>query len=91
MANTDDTLSWLYCECQVCEQLDAIAHDAAAWRALLTERGMECPAYARNPDYWRDGEQLTRNGDGGGCEAGDHALGVSPMSPEQLQLEGVEP
>ena len=76
MVKSDDTPSWLDCECEVCKQLDAIAHDAVAWRALLDERGLQCPVYARNPES---------------SEACDRALSLSPMSPEQLQLEGVEP
>ena len=75
----------------MCKQLDAIAHDADAWRALLNDRGMQCPVYARNSDYWRGDREVACNGDCGGCEACDRAFGLSPMSPEQLQLEGVKP
>lgn len=93
MANTDDTSSWLGCECEVCKHLDAVAHDIPAWHALLDEKGLQCPAYARcrNPDFGRGDKQLMCNGGCDGCEACDRVLGLSPMAPEQLQLEGVKP
>lgn len=92
MANSDETQGWLCCECDVCKHLDAIAHDIPAWHALLDEKGMQCPAYARsrNPDPWRVDTQLTCNGDCGGCEACDRTLGLAPMSEDrQLTIEGV--
>jgi len=91
VAKSDDTPSWLDCECEVCKQLDAVAHDAVAWRALLNERGLQCPVYARDRESCRVDSAIACNGDGGESEACERAVSLSPMSPEQLQLEGVEP
>lgn len=49
---------------------------------------MQCPAYAHEAERWSGDKQLTCND---GSESSDSAIGLSPIAPEQLQLEGVKP
>jgi hypothetical protein len=54
---------WLDCECDVCKQLDAIAHDARAWGELFEQIGHKCSvgpffSYTREHDV----KQLTIEG-----------------------------
>lgn len=60
MTNSDLTTSgWLGCTCDVCKQLDAIAHDLPAWNALYNQTAAQCPQYARMRAVQPDDRQLT--------------------------------
>lgn len=77
--NRESDRAWIDCECEHCAKYLAFIHEPATYSKLYDQHAHLCPLFAAGHC----------NGDCGGCEACDRALGLSPMSPEQLQLEGV--